>query len=855
MTTPETRRSFGWIDDARRDVGYAVRSLSRSRGFTAAAILTLSIGIGATTAIYSVVDTILLQPLPFPDSDRLVRLIENFPHIVPGRPLMQRGITHQEFLAWRTQSRTFAESTAVVGMAQRIVRTDAGVAGLWGAMVSGNTFEMLRVRAALGRTLTATDEANPDIVVLSHDIWRQRFNADPAILGRPLEFRTGALMATQPPRLLTVVGVLPADFEFPTGPLDFYTPLALDPTAKRSPQVTTIARLAPGVSVKAATEEAERMGNAIRPPWPVNATPLTGPRFEVQGLKDQAVQTMRPALRVLLGAVAVVLLIVCANVANLLLARGTARQREVAVRLAIGASRGRIVRQILTECVVLAGVGGTLGALLGAVGVSLVKQMTMVEAPGIFRLMFGPSILPRQHEVGVDMRLVGIAFAIAAITSVVFGVLPALHLSRTNHLQAMGSRGSGTARRESRIRASLVVGQLVLATVLLVGAGLLTHSFVKLATFNKGYDPSNVLAFNLLFPDQYSIPRKAETIETLLTRFRATPNVRSAGFARHGLLIGEELYIGQFVPPGRSLDEMRNERFRVRSVSDGFLTAMGVPILEGRELEPGDDATAPPVIVINRTAARRYFGTASPVGQLVEWHMGKGQRQVKVVGVVEDLRQESATDQLFQEVFVDYRQLLSFQESIDEGAQRENEGTIGFLSFAVHTSGDPAAAVPAVRQIVNAVDPNIGIDAIAPLSRLEASSVARERFYAVMLGIFAGVAGLLAAIGIYGVLAYAVVRRTQEIGVRMALGAEPRQVIGLVLGKGLGLTLIGVSIGLVAAAAGARLLQSLLFGIEALDVGTFVAVGIAFALVAILASYLPARRATRVDPVVALRVD
>jgi putative ABC transport system permease protein len=526
-----------------QDVRYAIRTLRKSPTFSAIAMLTLALGIGATTAIYSVVDTILLQPLPYPDADRLVRVIENFPHIVPGRPLLQRGITHQEFLDWRTRAKTLSDATAVVGMSQRMVRTPDGAAGLWGAMASANTFTLLRTGAVLGRTLGSSDEANPDVVVLSYDTWQRHFNADPAIVGTALEFRTGALLAPIPPRLLTVVGVLPADFEFPTEPLDFFTPIALDPS-KQSPQVIMIARLAPGVSLQAAIDEANVMGNAIRPPWPANATPLTVPRFEVQSLKDQAVRGLRPALRVLLAAVVVVLMIVCANVANLLLARGTARQREVAVRLAIGASRGRIVRQILTECLVLAAAGGALGALLGAAGVTLVKQLATVEAPGIFRLMFGSTILPRGHEVGVDVKLLGIAFAIAALISVVFGVLPALHLSRTNHLPAMGSRGSGIAPGESRIRAGLVVGQLALATVLLVCAGLLAHSFIKLSTFDKGYEPSNVLAVNLLFPDQYSIARKAQTIETLLARFRGTPNVRAAGFARHGLLIGEELYIG-----------------------------------------------------------------------------------------------------------------------------------------------------------------------------------------------------------------------------------------------------------------------------------------------------------------------
>jgi putative ABC transport system permease protein len=837
-----------------QDVRYAIRTLRKSPTFSTIAVLTLALGIGATTAIYSVVDTILLQPLPYPDSDRLVRVIENFPHIVPGRPLLQRGITHQEFLDWRTRAKTLSDTTAVVGMAQRMVRTPQGAAGLWGAMASANTFTLLRTGALLGRTLGPGDEANPDVVVLSYDTWQRHFNADPAIIGTALEFRTGALLAPIPPRLLTVVGVLPADFEFPTEPLDFFTPIALD-ASKRSPQVTMIARLAPGVSLLAAIDEANVMGNAMRPPWPANATPLTVPRFEVQSLKDQAVRGLRPALRVLLAAVVVVLMIVCANVASLLLARGTARQRELAVRLALGASRGRIVGQILTECLVLAAAGGALGALLGAAGVTLVKQLATVEAPGVFRLMFGSTILPRGHEVDVDLKVLGIAFGIAAVTSVVFGILPALHLSRTNHLHAMGSRGSGRGRSESRIRAALVVGQLVLATVLLVGAGLLTHSFVKLSTFDSGYDPSNVLAFNLLFPDQYSTARKAETIETLLARFRRTPNVRSGGFARHGLLIGEELYIGTFVPPGRTLAEMRNERIRVRSVSDGFLTAMGVPLLGGREFEIGDAATAPPVIVINRSTARRYFGTASPVGQLVDWHVGKGRAQMKVVGVVEDVRQESATDQVYPEIFVDYRQFLNLQAGWGESTQSQNEGAIGFLSFALRTSGDPASAVPLVRQIVGAVDPNIGIDAILPLDRLVASSLARERFYAVMLGVFAGVAGVLAAIGIYGVLAYAVIQRTQEIGVRMALGAQRAQVLVLVLRTGVILTTIGVAIGLVGAAAGSRFLQGMLFGITPLDPATFLAVSLMFGLVATLASYVPARRATKVDPMVALRTE
>jgi putative ABC transport system permease protein len=848
-------RVLAWIDDVRRDLKYAVRSLARSRGFTVAAILTLSVGIGATTAIYSVVDTILLQPLPYPDSDRLVRIVENW---TAGGRMFQRGVTHQEFLDWRTRATTLSETTAIVPMGQRMVRIPQGAVGLWGAMVSPNTFSVFQVRAMLGRTIGPDDSANPDVVVLSDDTWRRHFNADPAVVGRGVEFRAGSLPGSQPPppRLLTVVGVLSPDFEFPTGPIDYFTPIVVDPS-KRPPQVTMIARLAPGVSLPAAVEEANLIGGSMRSEWPIDAPALTGPRFEVQRLKDQTVRALRPALRVFLASVVVVLLIVCANVANLLLARGAARQREVAVRLAIGATRARIVRQILTECLVLAMAGGVLGAVVGAAGVAMVKELATVDAPGIFRFTFGPSILPRQQEVSVNLKILGIAFGIAMMTSAVFGVLPALQLSRTNHLRAMGVRGGGSSRNESRLRSALVVGQLVLATALLVGAGLLTHSFIKLSTVNKGYNASNVLAFNLLFPDQYSTVRKAETIQTVLDRLRGTANVRSAGFARHGVLITEELSLGTFVPQGRTLDDLRKDplRSRVRSVSDGYLTAMGVPVLSGRELDANDNATAQPVIVINQAAARRYFGDTSAVGQVMDWHLGKTPVQVTVVGVVDNVRQKNAGEDPYPEVYVDYRQLLFLMEGWIDLKPRQDEWAIGFLSFAIRTSNDPALAVPTVRQVVIGVDPNIGIDTIMPMSRLVASSLARQRFYAVLLGVFAGVAGLLAAIGIYGVLAYAVVQRTHEIGVRMALGAQRRQVIGLVLGRGVLLTALGVSVGLIGASAGARWLQSLLFGIQAIDVQTFVVVGVSFALVALLASYLPARRATKVDPLIALRVE
>ena len=840
-------RGIGLAEDLARDVRYAVRQLRRSPGFALAALLCLGLGIGATTAIFSVVGTILLQPLPFDDSDRLVRVAENTPPSARGRPLMQRGLTFSEFIDWRAHSKTLSDAYAIIGVGQRLVRTTQGPVGLWGSATSTNAFALLRVPALLGRTLDASDEANPNVVVLSYDTWHKHFNADPAIVGTAIEFRAGGLMGGMAPRLMTVVGVLPAGVTLPEGWADFYWPMT-----KAGPGgVAVIGQLAPGVSLEAASAEANAMGAAIRPPWPANADPLTVPRFEVERLKDRAVARVRPALRVFLAAVVVVLVIVCANVANLLLARGTARRSEMAVRFALGASRVRIVRQSLTESLVLALCGGALGALLGAAGVALIKQLATVEAPGIYRLMFGSTILPRAHEVTVDLSVLGVAFGLAAVTIVMFGVLPALSLSRGG---SNASRRSSTGPADSRMRSALVAGQLVMATILLVGAGLLTRSFVVLSTVNNGYDASGVLAFNLLFPDQYSVPRKALTIDALLARFRTAADVQAAGFARHGLLIGEELFIGPWVPPGRTLEDVREARTRVRSVSDGYLTAMGVPLLDGREFTTQDRATSAPVIVMSRSAARQYFGAGSSVGRVIDWHFAEGHIQpMTVIGVVEDIRQESPTDEVFPEIFVDYRQFLSLLERSGQKPQRHDELAIGFLSFALRTGSDPAAAVPMVRDIINAVDPNVGIDAIVPMTRLAATAVAPQRFYAVMMGVFAAVAGILAAIGVYGVLTYAVIQRTQEIGIRMALGARRAEVLALVLRKGFILTGGGIGVGLVAAAVGMRALQGMLFGITPLDGRTFLVVSLLFGLVALVASYLPARRATKVDALVALR--
>jgi putative ABC transport system permease protein len=843
-------RRVMWLDDLWRDVTYAFRTLFRNPGFTASIVFTLALGIGATTAIYSVVDTILLKPLPYPKSDRLVRIAENIAGGLTG-PVFQRGPTYQQFGEWRTRASTVADATAVMDLGQQIVRTADGAVGLWHAGVATNAFSLFPAIPLYGRTFVPGDEAAPNVIVLSFETWQRHFRSDPSMVGTSVEFTTA-----QGPRLMTVVGILPRDFQLPTGRLDFYVPIGINP-ATASRRVTMLAQLKDGMSIEAAREEANAIGAAILPPRPANAPTLPGRRIEVEPIKDRIVREWRPALRVLLAAVIVVLLIVCANIANLLLARGTTRRREIVIRQAIGGTRGRIVRLVLAECAVLAVAGGVIGAIVSAASIAAIRDLAAIDAPGIFRLTFGTTVLPRGHEIVVNWRVLATALMLSVVACGMFGLVPALMLSRTDHLHPVASRGISADVRTGRMRAALAIGQLMMATMLLVGAGLLSLSFVRLSTINKGYDPTNVLAFQPLFPNQYSLERKVQTIDALLTGLRATPGVEAAGFSRAGVLIGEEIAVGTLVPRGRTLEEVRNlpGRPRLRPVSAGFLTAMGIPLIAGREFQASDTATTPPVIVINRSLAREYFGAATPIAEPVDWYAGKGTATLSIVGIVEDLRNESLASEPYPEAFIEYRQLLRLLEQWGEREGARTETAIGRLSLAIRTVGDPAAAVPTVRHTVNAVDPNVGIDAIVPIERLVAGSLARQRLYAVIVGVFASVAGLLALIGVYGVLAYAVVQRTQEIGIRMALGARVEQVLSLVLRRGLLMIATGIALGLGGAIATTRFLQAMLFGVTPLDRWTFVGVAVIFAAVSTFACYLPARRATKVDPLVAVRCE
>jgi predicted permease len=851
-----------WVDDLRRDAPSALRGLLRTPGFTAAAVLTLALGIGAATAVFSVVNAVLREPLPYPDSDRLVRIVERAPGPTPNAPLLRRtGMNWTEFTAWRQASTTLSDMALTINPPITLMPTAGGSARLTGSLVSANTFAMLGGRARLGRALDAADEAaGSNVVVISTGAWQRYFQADPGIIGRRVALKTlgpeaGLLDGTP----LTIVGVMPQSFDYPMPNADYWAPIQAGSPAQRFPG-GVIARLREGTAVQAATDEANSLGERVRP------KPAAGPfsrplpdgvrRFDVESVKEQIVAASRPALRVLAIAVGAVLLIVCANVANLLLARGTARRREVAVRLAVGASRGRILRQFITESLVLSAIGGLLGALLAVGGVFLLREFASPHAQGVFQISFGGSMLPRLHEIGVDGRLLGLAMSLAAITALLVGVVPALRMSRVD-MQVMNDRGAGGqgGAGDTRLRGMLVVVQMVIATILLVGAGLLINSFTRLARVDPGWNPSGVLTFYLVMPQDYSTARKAELIETLLTELRRLPDVKSAGYTYAGALLGIIDTVGPFVPPGRTNEEMRDhpDTPHLRAMSHGYLETMGVRLIAGRLFDARDDAGAPPGIIVNRSVVQRFFNNENPVGQFVHYDGRMNYPPQQIIGVVDDMRQSRLDREPTPQMFADYRQVLALTQARKLPTAVQERLAFGFLSFVVRTDRDPAALMPAVRSLVNRVDSAAGIDAMLPMEQLVASSLTRQRFYAILLGLFAAIAAVLGAIGIYGVLAYAVAQRTQEIGIRMALGARREAVLRMVLGRGLILIAAGITLGLAGALGLTRYLSGMLYDLTPLDPATYAAVAIAFALVALAASYLPARRATRVDPVVALR--
>lgn len=852
-----------------RDFQYGVRSLARNGSFTLAAVTTLALGIGVTTAVFSIVNTVLLQPLPYRDSDRLVRIVERAAPRATGGPLLRRtSMTWSEMLEWRARSTTLSDLAYTIVPPITLMPTPEGSARLSGALASSNVFSMLGARALLGRTLDTRDgAAGSNTVVISAGAWQRYFQGDPDIIGRTVALKTqgpqaGLLDGTP----LTIVGVMARDFDFPVPYCDYWAPISAVSRVRSWPgSGSVIGRLRDGVSAGVATDEANVIGEALRPK--PTSGPLSQPlpegtrRFDVEPIREQVVAASRPALGVLALAVGVVLLIACANVATLLLARGTARHREIAVRLALGASRSRIARQLLTESGILAATGGGIGVLLALGGVEVLRSLASPNAQGPFLISFGGAMIPRLHEVSVDGRMLLIAVGLSAFTALVISILPVLRLSRTDHVQMIGVRGAsgeaGGVRSDTRVRHLLVAGQVATATLLLVGAGLLVNSFGRVARVDPGWNASGLLTFYLVTPQDYPTQRKAMLIDELLAELRRMPGVQGAGFTYAGPLLGLIDHFGVFVPPGRTPEEMRGipDPPQIRSVSHDFLQTMGVRLLAGRWLEPRDDGGAPPVLVVNRSLARQFFGNEDPVGQTVHLDGRMDLPPQQVVGVVDNMRQARLDQDPAPQFFVDYRQVLALTQARQLPVAAQERLAFGFQSFAVRTDGDPARLMNAVRSLIGRVDSNVGIDAMLPMEQLVASSLTRQRFYAAVMGVFAAIAVLLSAVGMYGVLAYAVGQRTREFGVRTALGASSRDVLAMVLRQGLRLTSIGIGVGLAGAIALTRYIEGMLYGVTPLDPVTYVTVVALFAAVTSIASYLPARRATRIDPMMALRYE
>ncbi|HEU5182192.1 MAG TPA: ABC transporter permease [Candidatus Polarisedimenticolia bacterium] len=808
------------MDDLIRDLRYAFRFLLSRPTFSAIAVLTLALGIGANTAIFSVVNGVLLRPLPYRDPGRLVLVAErtSYPTV---------STSYQNFVDWRDQSRSFESMEAT--RATTMTLSGAGEPERLNArMVTAGLFDMLGARAEAGRTFLA-DEDKPNgapVAILSHGLWERRFGGSRQILGKPVN------LDGQP---YTVVGILPAGFQI-LQPADFFLPFTpwaatLPDDRNWHPGIIALARLKPGVSREQARQEMIGIAKRLETQYPLYNTDKSA---DVVGLQDQLVKDQRPALLLLLGAVSFVLLIACVNLANLLLARAATRGREVAVRTALGASRGRLIRQLLTESVLLAAAGGTVGLAVAWAALGWLLKMAADS-------------IPQGAVIGVDASVLAFTAGVSLLAGILFGIVPALRTATPDLREALneGSRGSTGGPGQHRLRSALVIMEIAFAMVLLVGSGLLLRSFSRLQDVPPGFRPDHLLVVDLpASPTTYAEPaRRYDFYDRLIERARALPGVRAAAAASFLPVSGGGSMLHFNVkgkPPGSPKDFTAAG---YRAVTPGYFEALGVPLLRGRHLTAADRDGRGSVVLVNATMAKTYFPGVNPLGQWIQ--LGATPEAevpwMEVVGVVGDVRQGLALDPQA-EMYLPFRQadqlLPVFQ-----------------LSLVLRSAGEPLAQVQALRSAVAEIDPDQPLVKVRTMEENMAASVAQPRFRTWLIGIFAGIALALAAVGIYGVMSYTVTQRTSEIGVRVTLGARPVEIFRIIVGQGLRLACIGVGFGLAAALAATRLLESFLFGVSAYDPWTLAGVAILLVLVSLAACLLPARRATRMDPVAALRCE
>jgi len=804
------------MDALIQDIRHAVRRLAKSPGFTIAAVVTLALGIGATTAIFSVVDAVLLRPLTFRDPGRLVLVWERF----AARDQTTNVVNPANYLDWRDRATSFSD-LAAFGWSQQTFTGDVPEL-VQGRSVTPNFFHTLGLAPLLGRTFTAAEAApgGPNVIVLGYGLWRRRFGGDSGIVGRSVPVAVGSAI---------VLGVMPRELRsMPWGTEQFWEPMRLNESDRsRGGRYTmVVGRLKPGVTQAAAQSEMDIITRSLQQEYPAFNTGWTA---NVVTLTDQVVGSARRALLVVLGAVILVLLIAAANVGNLVLARVEGRQRELAVRTALGASRARLVSQWLAESILLAVAGGTAGVVLARWGVDLLVALA-------------PPYVPRLAEIAVDTRVL----AVAAFVSIAVGIgagLPAA-LGVTTQGLAVGLRGESGRTTSDRLarrwRDGLVVVQVSLALVLLSGAGLLVRSLQRLASVAPGFDVSHLttMAIDLPGATYADSARLTNFYAQLAERARALPGVSDVGATSLVPLVPMNsatrfTIVGRPEPkPGEwtSAD--------IRTVDPGYFATMRIPLERGRAFTAADRTTSPPVIVINETMARQFWPGADPVGARVQVNWTHPDQHPEIVGVVGDVR-GSALD-------ADVRPTIYFAYA---------QEPTGSMTLVVRHSGEPGPLVGAVRSIVRDLDRDVPLTDVATMATRLTRSMSDRRYPMLLLSGFAVLAMLLAAIGLYGLLSYVVSRRTREIGVRMALGADQPTVLRMVLRDGVRLTLIGVVAGAIASVAAARALGHLLYGVGPTDPLTFAAVGLLLVVVATIASYLPAARATRVDPVEALRTE
>ncbi|HVE78695.1 MAG TPA: ABC transporter permease [Gemmatimonadaceae bacterium] len=816
----EMRRAE-WFGELRQDATFAIRQLAKSPVFTAVAVVTLALGIGANTAIFSIVNGVLLRPLPYADPGRLVRV---WPAVGPE----QNAFSVLNFLDWREQAtRSFSGMAAATG--QTLNLTGEGEPErLRGAQVTANMFDVLGTRAVVGRTFVAGDDAAGAgrVAVLSTELWRRRFGGDSRVVGRTLRLNGEPF---------TVVGVAATGTGYPRT-AELWVPfrfdsVTTDPTNRGAQYLSAVARLRRDVTAEAAKQETDAIAQRLAEQYPASNKQMTS--SIIQPLHEQMVGDVRKALVAILGAVGLVLLIACANVANLMLVRATARETEVAVRAALGAGRGRIIRQFLTESLILSLAGATAGVVLASWLLRLVAR-------------FGPEDIPRLADVALDGRALGVTALVAVATGVVFGLIPALQSAAPDLARTLreGGRGVRSRAASARMRASLVVGELALAVMLLAGAGLMIRSFRQLLRVELGFEPERVVAFQTVLPDaKYdTVPKIRALTSAYQERLRTIPGASATAIALSVPMSGMGFFItirhiDGFPDPAPG----EGEASAIRSVGPGFFRALGIPLVRGRDFTDQDHGGAAKVAIVNRAAVRKFFKGQDPIGRRIEigWGIGDGDRVGgEVVGIVGDVREDGVAEEAAPILYFPF-----------------DQAPPGGFTTVIKTAGATAPVLAAARAALRDLDPELPIYNVRTMEERVAESVAQPRFYTVLLGGFAAVALLLAAVGIYGVMSYSVGQRTGEIGVRMALGARPGDVQRLVVRQGMTLAIVGVAIGVAAALASGRVMASMLFGVKASDPVTFAAVLAVLSGAALLACWLPARRAARVDPMTALRAS